>query len=83
MKMKDFESDPHHAVELPVEYEADAIDSNSPAAIPTVAPDALICPTRVELNATWQARFPSYNAITTWHELIRALAALNLRPEHN
>ena len=83
MKIKNFETDPHHATELPVEYEADAVASQSPAAIPTVAPAALLCPTRVELNAHWLTHFPSYAALTTWHELVLAFDKLGLKPELN
>lgn len=83
MKNSDFQNSPLHASEPPVETAADALTSNSPDALPTCAPDALLCPTRVELNARWLTHFPSYAAVTTWNELLRAFDALALRPELN
>lgn len=68
MKLNDFENDPHHTNELPVNPEADAFASNSPDALPTCAPDALIAPARAELHAHWQRFIPSFAAVRTWHE---------------
>ena len=83
MKLHDFENDPHHATELPVNYEADAVDSTSPAALPTCAPATLLAPTRAELHARWQGdpRFDLANR--AWHELLNHLAAFYPHPATN
>lgn len=83
MKTADFQSSPLHANELPVASEADAFASPFPVAIPTVAPDALLCPTRVELDARWLGR-PQFDAANrTWHQLLNHLAAFYPQPHLN
>lgn len=83
MKMKDFVNSPLHNSALPVETEADALTSNSPAAHPTCAPDALLICTRAELQARWQDR-PEFDAANkSWHQLMNHLAAFHFRPALN
>lgn len=83
MKLHDFENSPLHTSELPVESAAEALASNSPAALPTSAPAILILETRALLNMHWLSVVPSYAAISTWHAFIRALDARQLRSELN
>lgn len=84
MKLNDFESDPHHAVELPVDYEADAMASTSPAAIPTVAPDALLCASGAELLGHWsRGPLPTYAAVECWHAFRQRLQARQPQPQRN
>lgn len=83
MKMKDFVNSPLHNSALPVETEADALTSNSPAAHPTCAPDALLCLSRAELQARWQDRPEFDTANRAWYGLLNHLAAFHPAAELN
>lgn len=81
--MNDFVNSALHNSAPPVETEADALTSNSPAAHPTCAPDALIFVSRVELQTRWQGR-PEFDAANrAWHELLNHLAAFHPAPAWN
>lgn len=84
MKIQDFQDDPHHNPVPPVEPEADGLTSNSPAALPTCAPDALLCATRAELNERWlKVRIPTFAAVQEWHALLNFFDTQKLRKELN
>lgn len=48
-----------------------------------VAPGALICVDRAELQAHWYQRIPSYAAVAEWHAFLKYLAASPMRPALN
>lgn len=77
MKTTDFENSAHHTNALPVEHAAAAFDSNSPAALPTVAPDALIVTTRAQLNWRELHGLHSAAAMKAWFALLNHLAAFH------
>jgi len=47
---------------------APLIDTSWIEPLPTVAPAALILPSRHELNQHWLKTVPSFAALSTWHE---------------
>ena len=46
-------------------------------------PRALICPTRVDLNAHWLQTVPSFAAIAEWHALLKWLDISPMKPALN
>lgn len=83
MKLNNFENSAHHTSEPPVESAADALGSNSPAALPTAAPDALIVTSRAQLNWRQLHGRHSAAAMKEWFALLNFLAAWHPSPQRN
>lgn len=74
---------PPNPTPLPVDATGAGADSNSPAALATCAPDALLCPTRGDLEQRWLTASLPNPALKAWLQLLNHLAAFHPAPQRN
>lgn len=81
--MKNLPNNPQTPSAIPVGDTGGALVSKFPAALPTVAADALICLDRAELNSFWPEGIRGFKPREEWQALCQWLDLSPMKPALN